>query len=383
MKVIIAPNALKNSLSAIEAAETIRSGINKFDSDVETICVPIADGGDGLLQVVKHALHGEWRTKTVEGPLGKPVEASFLYCPEKKLAVIELASAAGLALLDKQEYDIRNASTYGVGQLIVAALDLDIDHLILGIGGSATNDAAMGIASALGVRFLDDAGNELKASANNLVKIRDINFSALNKKIKTVKFDVICDVSNPLLGEHGAAAVFGPQKGANLKDVAFLENALAHFADVIQKHCHMNICNIEGGGAAGGVGAGLKALFNASLRKGAELVLDLLSFEAMTEDADLLITAEGKLDSQSAFGKAPYVAAEKAKQYHIPAYIIAGQAEEDCRDMTVFDGIYTLASKEISSEYAILHAAELMEKSTMQLMLDLRNTTKHKNHDQP
>jgi len=381
LKVIIAPNALKDSLSAIEAAQVIKAGIVKADPKVEAVSIPIADGGDGFLQVLKHALNGEWKTIEVQGPLGKTVQAAFLYCPRKKLAIVELASAAGLALLDECEYDIREASTFGVGQLINAALELDINHLILGIGGSATNDGAMGLAAALGIRFLDKNRKELKSSANNLINIADIDISRVNEKITSVKFDIVCDVTNPLLGEHGAAAVFAPQKGADSEDVIFLEKGLSHFADIIQMSHHIDIRNIEGGGAAGGVGAGLNALFNANLCKGSELVLDLLSFETLIQDANLLITSEGKLDLQTAFGKAPYVAAKIAKKYDIPVYIIAGQVDKDYQDkLSVFDAIYTLTSNDISSEYAIKHAAELMEKTADQLMFDIRNK-KNKDND--
>jgi len=372
LKVIIAPNALKDSLSAIDAAKAIRTGILQSDPQHETVCIPIADGGDGLLLVLKHALNGEWKTLNVQGPLGRPVQASFLYCENKSLAIIELASAAGLALLEEHEYDIRAASTYGVGQLINAALALNINHLILGIGGSATTDGAMGVASALGVKFFDRDEKVLKSCANNLNKINRIDTSQVNKKLGSVKFDIVCDVSNPLLGVQGAAAVFAPQKGADAEDIIFLEEGLAHFADILQVSQHMDVREIEGGGAAGGVGAGLKALFNANLCKGAELVLDLLAFEDQIKNADLLITSEGKLDSQTAYGKAPFVAAKMAKKYQIPAFAIVGQADEGClRNLPVFDGIYTLTSTNITSEYAITHASELMQHMAAKLMLDI------------
>jgi len=369
MKIIIAPNALKDSLSAMDAAHAIQIGITRIAPEVETVCIPIADGGDGLLQVLKHALNGEYKKITVQGPLGSMVQASFLYCAEKKLAVVELASAAGLALLDEQDYDIRNASTYGVGQLIDAALELDINHLILGIGGSATNDAAMGIASALGVEFLDDNGSKLQPSANNLINISAINLTHGSRKIEAIDFDVICDVTNPLLGKEGAVAVFSQQKGADSECAAFLEKSLSHFADVIENKFRLDVRNIEGGGAAGGVGAGLKALFNANLCKGSELVLKLLSFDDQVRDADLLITAEGKLDSQTVYGKAPYVAAEVAKKYNVPVCVIAGQVEtNDPDNFLMFDEVYTLTTKEISSQYAIEHAAELLQKTAEKLM---------------
>ena len=372
MKIIIAPNALKDSLSAMDAATAIELGILHIAPDAETVCIPIADGGDGLLQVLEHALNGVWKTISVQGPLGGMVQASFLNCAEKKLAVVELASAAGLALLNEQEYDVRNASTFGVGQIINAALELDVDHIILGIGGSATNDAAMGISAALGVEFLDDNGNTLQPSANNLKKISDIDTAHVNRKMKSISFDIICDVTNPLLGKAGAAAVFSPQKGADLACVEFLEESLSHFAEVVEKKFQLNVRNIEGGGAAGGVGAGLKALFNANLCKGSELVLRLLSFEAHIKDADLLITAEGKLDSQTAYGKAPYVAAEVAQKYNIPVCVIAGQVDASgSGNLPIFDEVCTLTSKDITSQYAIEHAAELMQKTASKLMANM------------
>ena len=369
LKIVIAPNALKDSLSAIEAAEAIKTGVLKADSQIDTVCIPIADGGDGLLLVLKNALKGEWRTIAVSNPLGQSIQASFLYCPSKSLAIIELASAAGLGLLDESEYDVKNASTYGVGQLINAALELNIERLILGIGGSATNDGAMGIASALGVRFSNKNGELLKGCGNHLIELNQIDLSQVNKKIGSIKFDVVCDVKNTLLGKFGAAEVFSPQKGASSDDVVFLEKGLAHFSQVIETSLGVNIRELKGGGAAGGVGAGLNALFNANLCSGAELVLDLLCVERDIQDADLLITAEGKIDSQTAYGKAPFVVAQLAKKYDVPVFVIAGQVELD-EGLSIFDKVFTLTSKNISSEYAMSHAASLIEKTSEGLMID-------------
>lgn len=369
LKVVIAPNALKGSLSAIEAAEAIKVGVLKVNSQLDAVCIPVADGGDGLLLVLQNALKGEWRTITVSNPLGQSIQSSFLYCPSKSLAIIELASAAGLALLDESEYDVKNASTYGVGQLINAALALNIEHLILGIGGSATNDAAMGMASALGVRFLNKDGELLMGCGNDLIEVNQIDLSQVNKSIDSIKFDVVCDVKNTLLGKLGAAQVFSPQKGATIDDVVFLEKGLANFAQVIETSSGVNIRELKGGGAAGGVGAGLSALFNANLCSGAELVLDLLCVEREIQSADLLITAEGKIDSQTAYGKAPYVVAQLAKKYDVPVYIIAGQVElDEC--LSIFDKVLTLTSDNVTSEYAISHAAVLIKKISEELMVD-------------
>jgi len=373
LKIVIAPNALKDSLTAFDAACAIEKGILKNNPNEETVCIPIADGGDGLLQVVQQALKGEWKTLAVEDPLGRIIQAPVLYCPEKSLVMIELASAAGLALLEEQEYNIRKTSTFGVGQLLNAALDLNVNQIILGIGGSATNDAAMGIASALGVKFRDKNGNELPSNACNLIKIEQIDCSLVNSKILSIKFDIICDVNNPLLGENGAAAIFGPQKGASPEDVDFLEQGLSHFSDIIHRDFQIDVSELEGGGAAGGVGAGLTALFNANLCKGAELVLELLSFEDQIKDADLLITAEGKIDKQTGFGKAPYIAAKTAKKFNVPVYVVAGQADTDCLDeLPVFNKLYTLTSREITSDYAIRHAALLMQQNAEAIMRDFQ-----------
>ncbi len=369
MKIIIAPNALKESLSAPAAAKAIEQGIHAIIPDAYCVSMPIADGGDGLLQVLKSTLKGKLITVPVAGPLGKTIDAVFLYCPEKSLAVIELASAAGLALLKESQRNVRQASTYGVGQMIKSALALDVDHIVLGIGGSASNDAAMGIASALGMVFYDGQGEVLAPCGESLIRVDKIDSSRLEPRMRSIRFDVICDVENPMFGLHGAAHVYAAQKGANDEDIEFLDKGLQHFSRVLKNTYACDVSELPGGGAAGGVGAGLKAMFNADLRKGAKLVLELIGIEKALKGADLLITTEGRFDSQTLFGKAPIEVARLAKSYEIPVVLIAGQVDENClTDIPEIDQVYSLVSEKNGIRYA-MENAEILIKEAIQSIL--------------
>ena len=235
VKVLIAPNALKGSLSAVEAALALEKGIRQAVADAELVSLPVADGGDGLLQVLRDALQAESRRCRVSGPLGQVVEASYLYAARRKTAVIEMASAAGLALLSPGQLSPLDASTTGVGQLILAALDAGAEQIILGLGGSATNDAGTGMVQALGVRFFDKQGETVSPSGGTLADIETIDTGGLDSRIGSTRFQLVCDVDNPLLGERGAAQVFAPQKGASPRQVKRLEAGLAQFADQLQQ----------------------------------------------------------------------------------------------------------------------------------------------------
>lgn len=362
MKIIIAPNALKGCLSAYDAAKAIEQGVLHVLPDAETICLPIADGGDGFLDVYIQILDAQRIQQQVTGPLGKPVQADFLYCPEKKLAVIELALASGLALLKPHEYNVNRASTIGVGELIHYALSMDVRRIILGIGGSASNEVAMGIATALGIKFLDSHHHILSPCANNLLKVEKIDVTELDEKVKNVTFEIVCDVKNPMLGHDGAAAVFASQKGASKEDIVTLEKGLSHFADVLEKTYSLNVRKILSGGAAGGVGAGMYAMFNARLCIGTDIIFDLLGLKKKLVNADLLITAEGKLDAQSQYGKAPSAAALLAKKFNVPTYIIAGQV--DAGNYLEFKKVFSLTSKNCSREYAMNNVQNLLRDIT-------------------
>jgi glycerate kinase len=324
LKIVVAPNALKGSLGAAAAAQAMSAGVRLAAPAAEVVQVPVADGGDGLLEVLGSGRDLERIPCSVTGPLGCPVDAAVLYAADRQLAVIEMATAAGLALLPPTGLDPMQATTFGVGELLQLALDRGAQHIILGIGGSATSDGGTGLARALGARFLDAHGNDLPGNAAALTRIRRINLEALDPRLAQVRIDVICDVDNPLLGTAGAARVFAPQKGASPAQVEAIEAGLENLADLVEQQLGRDIRGLRGGGAAGGLGAGLAALLQADLRPGAELVLELAGFEAALTGASLVVTAEGRLDSQTVHGKAPAAVARLAQRHSIPCIAIAG-----------------------------------------------------------
>ncbi|MFQ5642301.1 MAG: glycerate kinase [Thiogranum sp.] len=344
MKIVIAPNALKGSLSAREAADALAAGVREALPEAERLPLPVADGGDGLLQVLGDALQAMPMSLPVSGPAGQPVDAGWLYNRASHTAVIELATAAGLALPGPAGPAPMTANTFGVGQLVLAALDAGAQRILLGIGGSASTDGGMGMAQALGVVFRDAHGKPLEAGGKHLIEIAAIDTGALDARLGAVQVQVICDVDNPLLGKHGAAAVFAPQKGASATQVAQLETGLGHFADLLDSSLGKDVRDKPGAGAAGGLGAGAMAFLDAELQAGAELVLDILNFDDALSNADLVITAEGQLDEQTAFGKAPAAVARRARAAGVPCIAIAG---------CLGDGVDTLADIGITAVYAL------------------------------
>ena len=333
MQIVLAPNAFKGSLSASAAAQAMCEGVLQALPDAAVRMVPVADGGDGLVDVFLNALNGVEEHKTVSGPLWEKTDASFCYVPARKMAAIEMAVASGLALLPPERRDPTKTTTFGTGELIAKALRLGARRLTVGIGGSATNDGGTGVAAALGVRFLDAAGRELQPVGGNLHMIADIDTDGLMHEAREAIFDVACDVENPLLGEKGAARVYGSQKGATPQQVKDLEFGLANLADVIERKLGMNVRDIPGGGAAGGMGAGLMAFLGARLRKGIDLVFQAVGLEDKIIGADLVLTAEGQIDFQTKFGKAPAGVAALAKKHGIPCVAIAGGIGEGIRDL--------------------------------------------------
>ncbi len=380
MKIVVAPNAFKGSLSAIQAADAMCTGIRRVLIDAEIQPIPVADGGDGLLTVLLAPLAAERHVQRVSGPLGAPVDAAFLYCPSRQLAVIEMATAAGLALLDAAELDVMRATSAGVGELIKAALDLGATHIVLGVGGSATSDGGTGLATALGMRFLDAHGEQLSGNGVNLQHIQRIDASALDERLTKVTLDVACDVENPLLGNHGAAAVYAPQKGATPDQVAVLERGLANLAAVIARDLGQRVGDLPGGGAAGGMGAGLKAFFDAQLKPGAQLVMEVLQVETAVASADLVLTGEGRLDYQTRFGKAPGAVAALACKHRVPCIAIAGMLDESAYTLNDagFAAVFTLCPGPVPLTDAVEHAARYLTLTTEQIIRCIRSSWLHK-----
>jgi len=318
VKVLVAPNAFKGTLTATQAAAAIARGVHEVFPDAEIVQVPVADGGDGTVEALVDANHGEYRLTAVQGPLGDPVEARYGLIEGGRTAVVELATASGLVLLDPARRDPRKASTFGFGQLLDAARRDGVSTIIAGIGGSATNDAGAGMAQALGVRLLDAEGRELTRGGAPLIDLARVDASGLDPGWRSVKVRVACDVTNPLTGPRGASHVYGPQKGADAATVIELDRALKRFGDVV------GIDDLPGAGAAGGTGAGLVAFLGATLEPGAPLVVEATGFDARLQGSDLVITGEGRVDEQTAFGKAPGEVAKRASKAGVPVLLIAG-----------------------------------------------------------
>ena len=322
MKVVVAPNAFKGTLTASQAAAAIARGVREVWPEAEIVEVPVADGGDGTVEALVSANHGEYRTVGVEGPLGDTLQATYGVFDSG--AVVEMARASGLTLIPTERRDPRLTSSYGFGQLLDAARHAGVASIISGIGGSATNDAGAGMAQALGVRLLNAAGRELAHGGLALSGLERIDMSGLDPAWRSIKVRVACDVTNPLTGPLGASHVYGPQKGADPATVALLDRALAHFADVVEKDLGKRVADLPGAGAAGGAGAGLVAFLDAELTPGAPLIVTAAGFDSALSGADLVFTGEGRVDAQTAYGKAPGEVAKRAAAAGVPVVLLAG-----------------------------------------------------------
>lgn len=329
MKIVIAPDSFKESLTALEAAQAIEKGMKKVLPDADFIKVPMADGGEGTVQSLVDATGGKIISKTVTGPLGEPVEAFFGISGDEKTAVIEMAAASGLHLVPAEKRNPLITTTRGTGELISTALDYGIEQIIIGIGGSATNDGGTGMAKALGIKLLDSNGNEIADGGGALANIAAIDVSNIDPRLASVCIEVACDVDNPLTGPRGASSIFGPQKGATPEMVRLLDGNLHHYAEMIRRDVGKDIEQIAGAGAAGGLGAGLMAFLSAELKRGVDIVLEATALEAQLKDADFVITGEGKIDAQTVFGKTPIGVAKTAKKHSIPVIAIAGNVGSD------------------------------------------------------
>lgn len=363
MKIVVAPNAFKDSLTAKQAAEAISAGVRKISSDIRTVHVPVADGGDGLFSVVQSVFGGECVTLEVKDPLGRPVKAEYLYLPETKTAVIEMARASGLALLKPEERDARATTTYGTGQLVRAALERGAERVIVGIGGSATNDGGMGFARVLGAGFFDASGRELPPGGAALADLASIDLSGLDPRLADVEIRVACDVDNPLCGPRGAAAVFGPQKGASPAQVEQLDAALGVFAKVAaQATGKTAVAETPGAGAAGGLGAGLLYFTGATLMPGVSLVLEAVNFDERVRKADLVFTGEGRTDFQTAYGKAPAGVARAAKKYSLPVVCLSGGIGKGADDVLAqgIDAVFSIAPGPISLQECLDNGEPLL-----------------------
>lgn len=329
MRLVIAPDSFKDCLSAIEVADAMALGASKVDHAVETNLVPMVDGGQGTLDAILRSTGGVRRSVEVVGPLGKPVTAQFGLIDDGRTAVFEMASASGLELVPPAERDARVTTTYGTGQLLVAAIEAGAQRVLIGIGGSATNDGGAGLAEALGFRLLDRLGRPIPRGGGFLDQLDRIDPTNRRPELDRVQIDVACDVTNPLTGPSGASAVYGPQKGATPEIVPLLDRNLAHLAAVIRRDLLVDVESLPGGGAAGGLGAGLVAFAAGKLRRGVELVIDAVRLREKLEHADLCMTGEGAIDFQSAFGKTAFGVASLCKLMGVPCVAMAGAIRGD------------------------------------------------------
>ncbi len=343
MRIVVAPDSFKGSLSSVEVAAAISRGIRAVFPDAEVVEIPIADGGEGTVDALVAATGGRVEERTVRGPLGAPVRARWGVVGGGGAAVVEMAAASGLPLVPAGRRDPRVTTTYGTGELVRAALDAGLARVVVGIGGSATNDGGAGFARALGARFLDAAGAELPDGGAALARLDRIDLSGLDPRLAETDVVVACDVDNPLTGPRGASAVYGPQKGATPEVVRELDAALARYAEVARAATGRDVADRPGAGAAGGLGAGLLFFTPAVLRPGVALVLETVGFDSQVRGADLVVTGEGRTDSQTAMGKAPAGVAAAAKRHGVPVVCLAGGLGDGADDVLAM-GIDALAA---------------------------------------
>lgn len=374
MRIVVAPDSYKGSISALAVANAIEQGVLAVFPDAEVIKIPIADGGEGTVEALVVGTNGRMLEQNVMGPLGDNVNAVWGILGDGETAVIEMAAASGLPLVPKDKRDPRIATTYGTGQLMLAAMDQGVRRMIIGIGGSATNDGGTGMARALGARFLDAAGNELPHGGAALAALAEIDTSGMDPRIRGIEIIVACDVDNPLCGPRGASAVYGPQKGATPPMITALDAALANYAAVAKLATGKDIAECPGAGAAGGLGSGLLFFTEAVLKPGVEIVLDVTDFATVVKTADLVISGEGATDFQTAFGKAPVGVAKLAKRYGVPMVCLSGGLGKGADDVLAhgIDGLMSAPPRPMTLEECMQEGAPLVAEAAVRLCRLLR-----------
>lgn len=374
MKIVIAPDSFKESLSAWEACQAIGRGLERVFPEAELVHVPMADGGEGTVQSLVDATGGRIVRTAVTGPLGTPVEGFYGVLGDGKSAVIEMAAASGLALVPPEQRNPLVTTTRGMGELILSALSEGVETIILGLGGSATNDGGAGMAQALGIRLMTEDGTEIGYGGGELGRIAHIDMSGVDPRLARVKFIAACDVDNPLIGERGASAVFGPQKGATADMVKQLDANLAHYASQVLADVGCDVAHMPGAGAAGGLGAGVVAFLQAELKRGVDIVVDATGLAEHAADADMVITGEGKIDGQTIYGKTPIGVAKAAKLHGIPVIGIAGTLAAGYESVHEhgIDMVFTIVPGVTTLEDALQHASANMERTAYNIGMALK-----------
>lgn len=367
MKFVLAPDSFKESMTSKEACDAMERGIKKVINDAQCIKVPMADGGEGTVEALAYGTKGKIKKVFVTEPLGKDkVNASYGIFGDGKRAIIEMAEASGIRLVKRELRNPLITTTYGTGELILDAIDNGAKHIIIGIGGSATNDGGAGMLQALGGKLLDKEGNELGFGGVELLKLHKIDLSTLDSRIKDINFEVACDVTNPLIGENGASYIFGKQKGASKEDMKVLDKALTNYAEVIKRDLGIDVRYVEGAGAAGGLGAALLVFLNGKLKSGIELVIKHTELEEKLKDADYVFTGEGAIDSQTIYGKTPMGVAMVAKKHGVKTIAFAGK---------VGDGVENLYDIGIKSIFSIMREVESLDEALKNGIENLEKTT--------
>jgi glycerate 2-kinase len=369
MRIVVAPDSYKGSATALAVAEAIERGVKAVFRDADVAKVPIADGGEGTVDALVVATNGRIEERTVRGPLGDPVRARWGVLGDGETAVVEMAAASGLPLVPKERRDPRAATTYGTGELVRAALEAGLARIVVGIGGSATNDGGTGFARALGARFLDEGGRDLPEGGAALARLARIELAGLDPRLASAQITVACDVDNPLTGPRGASAVYGPQKGATPEMVKELDGALGRYAEVARAATGRDVATQAGAGAAGGLGAGLLFFTPARLRPGVSIVLETTAFEALVKGADLVITGEGRTDFQTAMGKAPVGVAAAAKRHGVPVLCLSGGLGDGADDVLAqgIDAVASIVPGPMSLEECMARGPELVEAAAARL----------------
>ena len=362
MKIVIAPDSFKESLSAPKVAAAIAQGLSQAAPEARCVCIPMADGGEGTVEAILAATGGESRINVVQDALGRPIQAQWGWLPGK-VAVIEMACAAGLEHIAVTDRDPLRASSFGVGQLIGHALEMGAQHIVLGLGGSATNDAGAGMLQALGLKLLDTQGKALAPGGAALAKLAHIDSSCFDARLKNVDITIASDVNNPLCGPKGASAIFGPQKGATADQVKTLDQALAHFADLCAKVLGQDHRQDAGSGAAGGLGFAVRAWMHARFRPGVEVVAELGGLASAIQGAQLVITGEGRMDAQTLHGKTPMGVAKIAQAAGVPVIAIAGSLGEGYQALyqSGIVAAFSLVSGPMTLEHACAETEQLLQ----------------------
>ncbi len=371
MKILIVPDSFKGSLSSRQAADAIAEGIEKSQFEIEKI--PMADGGEGTVDCLTSAERGTKIRDFVTDPIGRKIQAEFCILKDNKTAIIEMASASGLFLIPPKKRNPLYTTTYGTGELIRKVIKCGFTKIILGLGGSATTDCGAGALQALGVKLLDEKGNNIKVGGLYLKDLQRIDISTLNK-YENIDLTFLCDVSNKLLGDNGAAKVYSQQKGASPKEVQILEDNLEHFAGIVKRDTGIDIAEFDGSGAAGGLAAGLSILFKFQFVSGSEFVINAINLRTKIQNADIIITGEGELNSQTKFGKIPYKIAEIAKEYKRPVIGIFGSITKDAKEeyKQKFQYMSALCEHGISKEKAMQNAYSLLVRKVKMIFEEIQ-----------